>query len=860
MMELSDNLNLVCPIRGHLKVSKRSKDGLKPTEEYFRIEAIKFLLSKGYPRENFWIEPIIKKFGSGGRNSFRSDFAVLDVPSANISGNNIDDLLAHTIIICEVKRDNNKSDYVRQTQIRPMLDFAINSNTIALYWDNIDKRIFWLEYSNNLKEVKEGPLSFVPKYGHSIDTVPFTFNTLESVDSLTNIFDRIEGILHQAAMAPEKRYEVILQLLLAKLFDEHSNESCPDQPLEIQDYISLGSSKELMMSKIDGVVGKAVKYYERFLPNKLKQSLDITAETLSSIMQIFAPIMIIHSKRNVIQTFYMKFAKDLYKWDMAQYFTPTTVTDFIVDIANPGFGEHVADPACGSADFLVAAFRAGKKKNSDYADCIWGVDNSPNAVQVAVLNMVLNGDGKTNITHADSLEHINDNANKYDIVMCNPPFGTRIVEKRKSVLRNFDLGFDWLLTDNGMAKTDKILNQQETGILFLEVCLKQCRPRGRIAIILPNGYLGNRSLKYRTVREWMLKHARIAAIVSLPRFTFKSSGADVSASVVYLEKRETPINKLNDEYCFAVELVERVGWDAGNKKSTLLYKRNQEDGSLIITDTGEPIIDCDFYEILNRISSSNATAFFGWLNNSESKQPEVEGWTVNISDIYSDKDLTLDPKRHSRKTVELRKELIAGEHLTLGELVDFIPERMTSTGRRIKITPSATYHYVEIQDIGFGSYYSNKLRGWELPSRARHFAESYDIFFGSIWGSATKWCFIPKACNNIVVTNGCFRCRMKPNMMKYLPDLLSYLNNEGWGVQMRAFARGSDGLAEISEADAKMVIIPLLKDMPRQEIAQYVEALKNDRGTVASITRALRDSGEIHYYEPDSRPSHIALV
>ena len=61
-MELTGNLQIVCPIRGQLKVNKRSKDGLTATEEFYRVEAIKFLLSKGYPKENFWIEPIIKKF------------------------------------------------------------------------------------------------------------------------------------------------------------------------------------------------------------------------------------------------------------------------------------------------------------------------------------------------------------------------------------------------------------------------------------------------------------------------------------------------------------------------------------------------------------------------------------------------------------------------------------------------------------------------------------------------------------------------------------------------------------------------------------------------------------------------------
>ena len=216
-MEVTGSLQIVCPIRGQLKVNKRSKDGLSASEEFYRVEAIKYLLSKGYPKENFWIEPIIKRFGNSGRNSFRSDFAVLDVPATTISSNDPDELLAHAIIICEVKRDNKKNEYVKNTQVKPMLDFAKRQDTLGLYWDNIEKRVFWIEVENGVKDIKEGPLSFVPKYGVSIKTTPLTFNTIEPADSLIDAFERIEDILHQASFSPEKRYEIILQLLLLQV-------------------------------------------------------------------------------------------------------------------------------------------------------------------------------------------------------------------------------------------------------------------------------------------------------------------------------------------------------------------------------------------------------------------------------------------------------------------------------------------------------------------------------------------------------------------------------------------------------------------------------------------------------------------
>lgn len=443
-MEIAEKIALNCPIRGELKAAKKSKDGLTPTEEYFRVEAIKYLIKLGYQKDFFKIEPIIKKFGNAGRNSFRSDFAVLDVPISSLDTNDPDELLEHTLLICELKRDNSKSDYVKNTQVKPMLEFAKLERCIGLYWDNIEHRVFWQEYEDGKREIKEGPISFIPPFGDKIQTKPLTFNDTFPSDSLLEVFNRIEDILHQAAFDPEKRYEIILQLLLTKIFDEHAFETRVNQPLGVQDYSVLGTSPNIAKEKFEKILERAISFYEKHLPNKIPKSLVISGDTLIEILKILAPIRIIHSKRDVIQTFYMKFAKDLYKWNLAQYFTPTTVTDFIVDILNPQFGEHVCDPACGSADFLVAAFRIGRKFNPGYADCVWGVDNSSNAVQISVLNMLLNGDGKTNILKDDSLKNVNKFNNRYDILVCNPPFGTKILEKRNTVLGLFD----WVMNMN----------------------------------------------------------------------------------------------------------------------------------------------------------------------------------------------------------------------------------------------------------------------------------------------------------------------------------------------------------------------------------------------------------------------------
>ena len=861
-MELGNKLTLKCPVRGELKASKKSKDGLTPTEEYFRVEAIKHLVKLGYPTDNFKIEPIIKKFGNGGRNSFRSDFAVLDVPAASIDTDDTDVLLEHALLICEVKRDNAKSDYVKTTQVKPMLDFSKLEKCVGLYWDNIEQRVFWHEKEKGKRQIKEGPISFIPSFGDNIKTKPLTFADTNPSDSLLELFSRIEDILHQAAFDHEKRFEIILQLLLTKIFDEHAFEARPKQPLGVQDYSVLGTPPAIAKEKFEKIVERAISFYEKHLPNKIPKSISIKGDTLIEILKILAPIRIIHSKRDVVQTFYMKFAKDIYKWDLAQYFTPTTVTDFIVDVLNPQFGEHVCDPACGSADFLVAAFRVGRKINPGYADCVWGVDNSSNAVQISVLNMLLNGDGKTNIKKDDSLENVNKYLNRYDILICNPPFGSKIVEKRKAVLKNFDLGYEYTVKDKVITKTDKLLDGQETGLLFVEVCVKQCKPGGRMGIILPNGYLGNRSNKFKFFREWLLKNTKVAAIASFPRFTFKSSGADVSASVIFLEKRKKPLKKVaDDSYSFAVEMIENVGWDAGNKKAAPIFKRNEDDGSFIVNDDGDLIIDSDFNFAIEKIRASKASEDFEWLVEGQDTTTTNESWALDIKTVTKDGDLTLDPKRYCRKVMQLRQKLKKKNHLLLGDIIDFIPEKFSSTSKANKIVISNLYKYVEIQDIGYGDYNVNEMKGWQLPSRARHFAEEGDIYFGSIWGSVSKWCYIGKGTENIVLTNGCHRCRIKAGKEEYLLDLLSYMNSEGWSAQLRSMSRGSDGLAEVSTDDAKQIIIPVIEDTKiRKEIQPYIDNLQAGRVTISNTIGMLINKKQWDIDEPKARPSHIVLV
>jgi type I restriction enzyme M protein len=865
---MSTGLTLICPVRGRLKARARSADGLTPTEEKLRVDAIRHLISVGYPKENIWIEAIIKRFGSGGRNSFRADLAVLDVPVSSVAGDP-DEILAHAVVLGEVKRDNAAAEAALSLQVAPMLDFASRTDCVALYWDDVEQRVFWYDHSGKVKVWHEGPLASLPGFGNAPSVTRLTMSTIDADKPLLGVFTRIEDILHAAAMGPQRRFGIMLQFLLAKLHDEHQNANKPNDPLVIQDFRALGTDAAAAKIAVNELLNNAVSYYENFLPERVPKTLTISADVLLDVCQVLAPVKITAMEQRVIQDFYMYFGKHIYKWDLAQYFTPTNVTEFIVEILNPHQFEHVMDPACGSADFLTAAFRRGEARGwHDYASSVHGSDVSPEAVQVAVLNMILNGDGKTNIATEDSLLKIAANTETMNVVICNPPFGSKIVERRAEALENFDLGHSWVEDSDGILQPmGQRLTSQQLGILFAEACTKLIRsnPQGRFALVVPNGYLGNRSANYRNLREWLLRYCRIAVITALPRFTFKSSGADVSASVIFCEKRESPLKSAKDseDYPICVEVVERVGWDLTANTAKPVYQRDPKDGTFLIDTDGNPILESDFAGALNRIRTSEAAERFSWLTAGVEDEIDdtVEGWSIPSKDVIDDPFFTLDPKRHCEKYRSVRNQIADSEHFRLGDVVDFVPEGQTSAGETVEIDAEKTYHYIEIADVGAGTYRFDDVLGWALPSRARHHAEPADIYLGAIWSSVNKWCMIGAECDDTVVTNGLRRTRIRPGMEDYLLDLVIGLCSEAYATQMRGLARGSDGLAEISEDDMAEVILPRIGDAAtREEIEPYIEQLRTGATSLEAKVSTLISTGALVFPVPPPRYEHTSIV
>jgi type I restriction enzyme M protein len=273
----------------------------------------------------------------------------------------------------------------------------------------------------------------------------------------------------------------------------------------------------------------------------------------------------------------MSFVPAVFKKALDQYFTPISLIEAMVDIVRIGPNDIIADPAMGTADFLTAAMASRLALGEDdVIHRLKGADADPMAFDLAIINMILHKDGQSGFLCEDSIEHHHRWAGKVDVALCNPPFGENSIEKRQEVLAHYDLGHAWSRDDQTgtWTKTDAILPAQQLGILFIEKCFKLLSEGGRLAIILPEGFLCTASYGY--VRQWILDNLRILCLVELPRRIFTRSEADLRGNILLAQRVSSLDLKelIKRDYPIQAELVRRVGFKMG-KGYSIVPKRDE---------------------------------------------------------------------------------------------------------------------------------------------------------------------------------------------------------------------------------------------------------------------------------------------
>jgi hypothetical protein len=204
--------------------------------------------------------------------------------------------------------------------------------------------------------------------------------------------------------------------------------------------------------------------------------------------------------------------------------------------------------------------------------------------------------------------------------------------------------------------------------------------------------------------------------------------------------------------------------------------------------------------------------------------------------------------------MDVRRAIEQVPHFRFGDVAQVI------TAPRTRIEPSKRYKYVEIERIGIGEYDHVEQRGWELPQRGKLAAQTQDIFIAHIWSSAGKWFVAADDAKELIVTNGCTRLRLLPGKEAYLSDLALGLCSEAFAVQMRAFATGSDGLAEIVDEDILNITFPTIVDPEtRGMVDAQIKLIITGTTTFEKFARHFLKDVQ-RFPSPPVRANHWALV
>ena len=249
--------------------------------------------------------------------------------------------------------------------------------------------------------------------------------------------------------------------------------------------------------------------------------------------------------------------------DAGQFRTPRHIIDFLVAAVDPSKIDTILDPACGTAGFLISAFKHIKEKNNNeltpddrkrLIQNFVGYDISPDMVRLSLVNLYLHGFSDPHIWEYDTLSSEERWDEYYDVILANPPF---------------------MSPKGGIRPHKKFsISSNRSEVLFVDYIAEHLNPEGRAGIIVPEGVIFQSGTAYKDLRK-MLVDNNLYAVVSLPAGVFNPYSG-VKTSILLMDKE---IAKASEEILFVK--IDNDGFGLGAQRNAV--KGSQlEDGLAVI--------------------------------------------------------------------------------------------------------------------------------------------------------------------------------------------------------------------------------------------------------------------------------------
>lgn len=402
---------------------------------------------------------------------------------------------------------------------------------------------------------------------------------------LIKIFDEANNMLRGDGLrAGIERFGEFANILFLKLISESEQIKCESGiKTDFDTACSWDSIKNIPISTRIDYINKTV--YEKL--NKLYNTEIFTrltirdASILKEIMDKLDPLMLTDVDSDVKGDAFEYFLKESTstKNDLGEYFTPRHIVKTMVRLVNPQIGEKVYDPFCGTGGFLIETFRhiernmvGGNPKLQKILreETIYG-NEITNTARITKMNMILAGDGHSNIHMRDSL--------------ANPVYVDEIVRNDKGEICR-DSNNNIKLSDHNYNAYDVVITNmpysQKTkyGSLYDipstngdSICVQHCMKaisslseNGRMALVVPEGFLFRKDLA--KMREYMLERCELQSIISLPQGVFLPY-TGVKTNIIYATKVNKKIKASDKRKNFWYFDVKSDGYSLDNHRRKL---------------------------------------------------------------------------------------------------------------------------------------------------------------------------------------------------------------------------------------------------------------------------------------------------
>lgn len=453
-------------------------------------------------------------------------------------------------------------------------------------------------------------------------------------ESLVKTFKRCHDYIYGNEGMKKTAFWELLNLIFCKLYDEKRKFADAKERISYRRKFWVGVKEQNSDEGKAAVAQRIKSLFEELKSDGTfkdvfdgNEQINLSDAGLAKVAAELAKYSFLDATVDVKGTAYETIVSNTLKQEAGQFFTPRNIIKCMVEMLDPDENTRVLDPACGSGGFLVMVLDHVRHKivermypdmdklhqdamlntpdvNEEvrkYAEkMIFGFDFDPDLKKAARMNMVMAGDGHANIFNINSLDYphgdrpdvpfiapavqrsienskdkdfsfatAKENAQgKFDMIFTNPPFGAK-VEVDSAIIQR--------------AQFELQSNAPE--VLFIEQCYRFLKPGGKMAIVLPDGILGNPNME--ETRKWILRHFRLLASVDLPVEAFLPQ-VGVQASLLFLQKKtDISVDIAQEDYEVFMAIVEKVGKD---RRGVPIYERDDDGAELLFNHTKQTLI------------------------------------------------------------------------------------------------------------------------------------------------------------------------------------------------------------------------------------------------------------------------------